>query len=125
LEREAIHPPLLVGRAQGSNVYELIATKPALWLDLIQGSIQSSYTSEVFASPLPLPGVVDVQLRYDVTRRDIISAFYSGTNTWQQLLHALWPIAKASASEPHEPFYVDASPDMNGMCPWCNVQLSR
>ena len=111
---------LLMGRGQGRCISTILAFEPT-----IPPEKKTFHTTASLQPPYPLPHMVDVQLRYDLTRSTIISYLFGSYAVYHTLPDILYAFAKAAESVAHEPFYVDAFPDASGSCPWCGAQLKR
>ncbi|KAF1840107.1 uncharacterized protein K460DRAFT_202525 [Cucurbitaria berberidis CBS 394.84] len=114
--------PLLIGRGQGQTVSRLLG--PQLDLrNLCRDTKTFATGSSILKDPFPLPSIVQIQLRYDVTRLMIISCLYEiSCNTIPDILR---PFIKAAESVAYEPYYLDAEPDAQGACRWCGIRLPR
>jgi hypothetical protein len=111
---------LLIGRGQGKCVSEILASELVVPLDAT-----TFHTSANLTSPYPLPHVLDIQLKYDTTRSMIISYLYGSFAAYDAIPDILYSFVRAAALVAYEPYYVDASPDASGSCPWCNARLKR
>ena len=111
---------LLIGRGQGRCISTILAFEPT-----IPPEKRTFHTPASLQSPYPLPHVVDVQLKYDLTRSTIISCLFGSHAVYHTLPDILYAFVKAAESVAHEPFYVDAFPNASGGCSWCGAQLKR
>jgi hypothetical protein len=110
----------LIGRGQAKCFSVILASEPVTPLDRTTFRTPAS-----LKSPYPLPYVLDVQLRYDITRSMIISYLYGSYAAYHAIPDILYPFVKAAESVAYEPYYVDVSPNPAGGCPWCNTRLKR
>jgi hypothetical protein len=111
----------LIGRGQAKCISAILpGSELATPLDT-----KIFHTPATMKSPYPLPSVLDVQLKYDMTRSMIISYLYGSYAAYHTIPDILYPFVKAAESVAYEPYYVDASPNSAGGCPWCNIRLKR
>jgi hypothetical protein len=119
----AVHPgaeTILVGRGQAKCLSAILASEV-----VASQETNTFHTPASSKSPYPLPHVVDVQLRYDITRSTIISYLYGSYAAYHAIPDILHPFVKAAEPVAYEPYYADASPNASGGCPWCDTQLKR
>jgi hypothetical protein len=83
------------------------------------------HTPASLKSPYPLPHILEVQLKYDITRSAIISYLYGSYAVYHAIPDILYPFIKAAEPVAYEPYYADALPNASGGCPWCDTQLKR
>jgi hypothetical protein len=113
--------PLMIGRGQAEDVSKLLGDTVKVHWTRVDWS-----SEDVTSRPLKIiPDLVEIQLRYDSTRRDIISCLYSARTMYAQLPDILWCFVNAALPVEPEPFYMDAFPDANGQCPHCGLRLGR
>jgi hypothetical protein len=111
---------ILIGCGQGRCVSAILASDLNVPFDP-----NTFHTPASLRMPYPLPHVLNVQLKYDTTRSVIISYLYGSYAAYDAIPDILYPFIRAAASVAYEPYYVDASPDTSGCCPWCNIRLKR
>lgn len=110
---------ILVGRGQGNCVSTILSFEPTI-LDA-----NTFHTSASLKSPYPLPYVVDIQLKYNITRSTILSYLYGSYAMYHTIPDILLPFVSAAKLVAYEPFYADALPNASRACLQCNVQLKR
>jgi hypothetical protein len=103
---------LLIRRRQGKCVSAILASEMLMPLDT-----KTFHTPASLKSPYLLLHVLDVQLKYNITRLMIISCLYRSYAAYNAIPDILYPFIRAAASVAYEPYYVDASPDASGSCP--------
>jgi hypothetical protein len=110
----------LIRRGQAKCFSVILASEPVTPLDTTTFRTPAS-----LKSPYPLPYVLDVQLKYDITRSIIISYLYGSYAAYHAIPDILYPFVKAAESVAYEPYYADALPSASGGCPWCDARLKR
>ncbi|KAF2849432.1 hypothetical protein T440DRAFT_519030 [Plenodomus tracheiphilus IPT5] len=103
--------PLVIGRGQAEDVSELLG-------QIVEIHSTTPIVSYDSVTPRPLkviPELVKIQLRYDSSRRDIISCLYGMRSMYGQVIDMLWCFVNAAVSVAPEPFYKDALPDANDL----------
>jgi hypothetical protein len=113
----------LIGRGHARIVSELLTP-----LDIDPATPRSDAgisTSNKFRFGITLPEVVRIQLKYDLTRGQIIAYLYGAKASNNQVPEILRPFVDASITAAHEPYYVDAAPRADGRCMWCGLRFAR
>jgi hypothetical protein len=112
----------LIGRGQAKCISAIPASELVTPLQVDTNTFQKPANLE---SPYPLPYVLEVQLKYDITRSMIVSYLFRSYAAYHAIPDILYPFVKAAESIAYEPYYADASPNASGGCPWCDAQLKR
>jgi hypothetical protein len=122
MSKDTIYPqPCVVGRGQGHIVSKLFGQT------LQFNKAEASYLTgpiKIERTQHSIPELVQVQLRYDIIRANIISCLFGEWSHYGQL-NALQAFIKSAIPSAPEPYFLDAMPDPDGRCPWCGFQLAR
>lgn len=116
---------MIIGRGHSESVITLIAPAPLTRCNLPWNTRSFAGSLKVLPKPYPLPQIVEVQLKYDITRLLIIAYLFGMYDAYHSLPDILWPCVGAAAATAYEPYYEDAVPDVTGHCAWCGAQPPR
>jgi hypothetical protein len=116
--------PLLIGRSQGPNIFELLGQELVTYsLTSLDHTLPN--TSDLGLERQCIPNSVACQLKYDVTRREIISSLYSRHTRCVHIQDVLCAFVQAASAVAYEPYFADAAPGLDGACLRCSSRLPR
>jgi hypothetical protein len=120
-QEEASSLPLLLGRGQGVIVSALLGNA----LKIQNCSVICAMRLDVsLTATCSIPDIVKIQLRYDTTRRNIISHLHRDSACYS-LSDIVSPFVTAAAIVSPEPYYLDALPNACGQCTGCGQHFPR
>ncbi|KAF2023142.1 hypothetical protein EK21DRAFT_119046 [Setomelanomma holmii] len=115
--------PIIVGRGHGKSALDLLSFEELDFTGLVSKAPNFASVQISLESPYPLSPTIQIQLRYDITRRTVISYLYESCRP--SLPFLLTPFVEASKAIPLEPYFPDAGPEVHERCTlnWCQRNL--